>query len=70
MAQGIHIGGNKHSFIYSYFYILCHLPSKYPIALQIFLGVEGMGWRHIVAGGFTIVLFSSCTAGRIFIEIT
>lgn len=29
-----------------------------------------MGWQRIAAGGYTIVLFPSCTVGLIFIEIT
>lgn len=41
MAQGTHIGGNKRSFMYSYFYILCYLPSKHPMAFFL-----GWGWEE------------------------
>lgn len=76
MAKGTHTGGNKCSFIYSYFCTLCHLPSRYRTAPQIYLFIYwGAGGRRrdelaSHCWGIYYSSFSSCTAGRVFIEIT
>lgn len=56
MAKGTHTGGNKCSFIYSYFCTLCHLPSRHRTAPQIYLFIYLLGGRGKKKGWVGITL--------------
>lgn len=44
MAQGIHTEGNMCCYLFILLYFIYYLPSKHPIAAQIFWGGEQGGW--------------------------